>query len=76
MNMNRENNWFSFAIEAWPDYSKTDIRVHFEEGKMGSVLDKLEEKGATTAELFEILNKIERKDVIIELQKTYPFIER
>ena len=76
MNMNRENNWFVFAIEAWPEYSKTDIEIHFEEGKMKAILKKWGEEGRTTAELFQILNKIERKDVIIELQKTYPFIER
>jgi hypothetical protein len=41
---------------------------------MQSILDKWGLEGATTIQLFEILIKVGRKDIIIHLQKDYPFV--
>jgi len=74
--MNLDNNWISFASEIWPTLSLLDIRSYFEDGgKMRAVLEKwgLEEY-ATTIQLLQTLNKINRKDVILSLQEKYPSI--
>jgi hypothetical protein len=73
-NIKINNNWMAIAVEIWPDYSFLDIRRYFEEGKMQSILDKWGSEGATTSQLFEILIKVGRKDIIIALQKNYPFV--
>jgi hypothetical protein len=64
-NIKMINNWMAIAAEIWPDYSLLDIKIHFEEGKMRSILEKWGSEGATTSRLFEILIKVGRKDIII-----------
>jgi hypothetical protein len=73
-NIEMNNNWMSIAAEIWPDYNLLDIRRYFEEGKMRSILEKWGSEGATTSQLFEILIKVGRKDIIKYLQKDYPFV--
>jgi hypothetical protein len=73
-NIEMMNNWMAIAAEIWPDYNLLDIKRYFEEGKMRSILEKLGSEGATTSQLFEILIKVGRKDIIIYLQKDYPFV--
>lgn len=75
LNCNRDNNWYTFAMEVWPKYSEIDIESRFEKREMTAVLKKWGSEGATTVQLFQVLNKIMRKDVILELQNKYPFVE-
>jgi hypothetical protein len=75
MNLDRDINWMSFAEELWPLWSLDEIEGHFKEKeKMKAVLSKWGSKGGTTNELFEILNKLPRKDVIVSLEKHFPFV--
>jgi len=52
-----------------------EIRSEFKEGKMATVLEKWG-KEATTTQLLQILTKINRRDLIDELQKQFPSIEQ
>jgi hypothetical protein len=70
-NINMENNWRAIAAAIWPNYSLLEIRRYFEKGKMESILEKLVSEGATISQLFEILIKVGRKDIIIALQKKF-----
>jgi hypothetical protein len=73
-NIEMINNWMTIAAEIWPDYNLLNIRRYFEKGKMESILEKWGSEGATTSQLFEILIKVGRKDIIITLQEDYPFV--
>jgi hypothetical protein len=73
-NVEMMNNWMAIAAEIWPDYNLLDIKRYFEEGKMRTILEKLGSEGATTSQLFEILIKVGRKDIIVALQKDFPFV--
>ena len=72
MNMKNTKNWKDFAAEAWPNMSMRDIISRFEAEKMESVLEQMGFECETTVKLFQILIKIERRDVIVDLQKEYP----
>jgi hypothetical protein len=73
-NLKMTNNWMVIAAEIWLDYSLLQIRIEFEEGKMQAILEKWGSEGATTSQLFQILIKVGRKDILIYLQKDYPFV--
>jgi hypothetical protein len=73
-NIKMNNNWRAIAVEIWPDYSFMDIKRYFKERKMQSILKKWESEDVTIFQLFEILIKVGRKDIIIALQKNYPFV--
>jgi len=72
MDVQNLKNWKDFAAEAWPNMSMIDIMSRFEAGKMDAILEKMGYEGETTARLFQILVKVERRDVILELRKEYP----
>ena len=71
--MNLDDNWKSFAMTIWPEMPLLDIRSRFEQkGMMEAILVKWGEEGATTTQLFQILNKLSHKDIIEYLQERYP----
>jgi len=53
-----------------------EIKSEFKEGKMSTILEKWGMKDATTTQLLQILNKINRKDLIDDLQKQFPSIKK
>jgi hypothetical protein len=74
MNLNQSPSWMHFASVLWPSYSVVTIELFKDKGRMKAVLEEWGSKGGTTAELFQILNKLPRKDVIISLEENYPFV--
>jgi hypothetical protein len=70
--MDWEDNWFKFAQEIWPKYSLIGIESRFKQKKTEAILSKWGKKEATTVQLFDIIKKLNRKDIIEELQEKFP----
>ena len=65
---NRSNDWKGFVSQRWPTYSIDDILIKFQE-KMQSVLRELDGEAEKTAKLFDILETIKRKDILVNLEQ-------
>jgi len=74
MNLDRPNNWFYLAMEIWPLLSKDDIDIKLKGGKMEKVFDLWSNEGGKTENLIQYLLKLNRKDVLIELETKFPEI--
>jgi len=76
MELDRFNDWKLFATEIWPEFTIVDQEIYSKNGKMEKVLKVWGSQGAKTSQLFDILNKLNRKDILIQLEEHYPFISR
>ena len=74
MNLDRDHNWRDVVMEVWPHYTMDDIEIKFKEGKMTKVLQEMASSGKQTVDLFKILIKLERKNILINLEDIYPSI--
>ena len=69
MNLRRQNNWKAFARQVWPKLREVDLEIRFEEGRMSKVLLEWGTELGKTADLLTILVKLQRWDVLEELEK-------
>lgn len=76
MNLENQNDWSVFAAEIWTDIHITKMKFFQGGGKMKAVLEKWGSEGATTIQLLQILNKIQRMDVIFLLQEEHQSIKK
>ena len=65
---NRPNDWKGFASHRWPTYTTDDILMNFQD-KMQSVLLQLDGEGEKTTKLFDILETIKRRDILVNLEE-------
>ena len=64
----RLNDWQAFVSQLWPKYTTDDIKIKFKD-KMQSVLHVLDGEGEKTSKLLDLLEKVKRKDVLLELEE-------
>ena len=64
----RLNDWQTFITLCWPTYSTDAVEIKFKD-KMQSVLNQLVSEGESTAKLFDLLEKLKRKDVLDDLEE-------
>jgi len=76
MELDNFNDWKVFASEIWPQFTIVDQEIFSKNGKMEKVLKVWGSQGAKTSQLFNILNTLNRKDILIQLGEHYPFISR
>jgi hypothetical protein len=62
------NDWKVFVSQIWPTYTIYDMQMKFKEG-MKSVLDELATRCEKTAKLLDLLEKVKRNDVLMDLEE-------
>ena len=62
------NGWQSFVSQRWPTYTSIDMEIKFT-NQMESVLFALVSEGEKTTKLLDLLEKIIRKDILVNLEE-------
>jgi hypothetical protein len=68
------NNWEELAMRIWPEMTDIDYGFFEENGKTKAILKRWGVEGGKTKDLLSILQDMDRKDVLVELEKQYPSI--
>jgi len=76
MNLEGNNNWEKFASKLWPNFTHIEQQTFEKEGKMAKVLKEWGMQGGTTEKMIQIFKELDRNDVLIELKKYFPNIEK
>ena len=61
-------NWEAFVSEIRPTYTAYDLQIQYKK-KMKSVLDELSGQGERTTKLLNLLEKVKRRDILINLEE-------
>jgi hypothetical protein len=68
MDLDSRNNWRKLAMKMWPEFTQIDIMRKLKK-QMNSVLELWGQQAGTTMELLDLLQQIQRIDVLTEMDE-------
>ncbi len=68
MDLDSRNNWRKLAMKMWPEFTQVDIMRKLKK-QMNSVLELWGQQAGTTMELLDLLQQIQRIDVLTEMDE-------